>query len=49
MGIGYELADGIARVRLDDGKANAMSVPFFEELGVQGLGLGGEGAHLYVV
>lgn len=33
MGIGYELADGIARVRLDDGKANAMSVPFFEELG----------------
>lgn len=33
MRIGYELADGIARVRLDDGKANAMSVPWFEELG----------------
>jgi len=31
--IGYELADGIARVTLDDGKANAMSVAWFAELG----------------
>jgi enoyl-CoA hydratase len=29
----YELTDRIARITLDDGKANAMSVPFFEELG----------------
>jgi enoyl-CoA hydratase len=30
--IGYELADGIARVTLDDGKANAMSQAWFAEL-----------------
>lgn len=28
----YELAGGVARITLDDGKANAMSAPFFEEL-----------------
>jgi len=33
MRIAYELTDGIARIRLDDGKANAMSGPWFEELG----------------
>ena len=31
--IGYEQVDGIARITLDDGKANAMSVPWFVELG----------------
>jgi enoyl-CoA hydratase len=31
--IGYELADGIARITLDDGKANAMSTAWFAELG----------------
>lgn len=31
--IRYDLEGGIARISLDDGKANAMSVPFFEELG----------------
>jgi enoyl-CoA hydratase len=31
--IGYELKDGIARITLDDGKANAMSQDWFGELG----------------
>jgi enoyl-CoA hydratase len=31
--IGYEHADGIARITLDDGKANAMSTAWFRELG----------------
>jgi enoyl-CoA hydratase len=30
--IGYELKDGIARITLDDGKANAMSTAWFREL-----------------
>jgi len=29
----YEISDRVARITLDDGKANAMSVPWFEELG----------------
>ncbi|MEW6272199.1 MAG: enoyl-CoA hydratase-related protein [Thermodesulfobacteriota bacterium] len=28
----YEIDDRVARITLDDGKANAMSVPFFDEL-----------------
>jgi enoyl-CoA hydratase len=28
----YEIADRVARITLDDGKANAMSVPFFDAL-----------------
>jgi len=31
--IAYETLGGIARITLDDGKANAMSVPWFSELG----------------
>jgi enoyl-CoA hydratase len=31
--IGYELRDGIAWITLDDGKANAMSLAWFAELG----------------
>ena len=31
--ISYQLVDGIARVTLDDGKANAMSAAWFAELG----------------
>jgi enoyl-CoA hydratase len=31
--IGYELRDGIAWITLDDDKANAMSAPWFAELG----------------
>ncbi len=30
--IAYDLKDGIATIRLDDGKVNAMSQPFFEAL-----------------
>lgn len=32
MSIGYEVRDGIAVVTMDDGKVNAMSMPFFEAL-----------------
>jgi enoyl-CoA hydratase/carnithine racemase len=32
--ISYRLDGGIARIAFDDGKANAMSVPWFEALGV---------------
>lgn len=33
MRIRYELENGVARITLDDGKANAMSTPWFLELG----------------
>ena len=33
MRIGYQLRDGIAWITLDDGKANAMSLAWFAELG----------------
>jgi enoyl-CoA hydratase len=31
--LGYALSEGIARIAFDDGKANAMSLPFFDALG----------------
>jgi enoyl-CoA hydratase len=31
--IAYQIAQGVAHITLDDGKANAMSVPWFAELG----------------
>jgi len=36
--ITYDLHDGIAQITLDDGKVNAMALPFFEGLGPRSIG-----------
>lgn len=45
----YEIDGKVARIVLDDGKANAMSVPFFEELGALLDRAEGDGAGALVI